>query len=294
MRKLIVVGATGLVGSQFEHADLALARRRDRWQNSERFIEADVFSEQTPWNDFLGFQDSVLFLSFPTALDEVETYDVGQRKRLLKGFSHFLRSAQEKSARVAFVSSDSVLWGLPPEHRKPGCAPSPINVYGELKASCEELLMHSGLAGSLVVRCTPVGFHRHNLNHGFLGSMLHRARQQKVQGFQDSYITPIHTRQFKKAMLDWHSRFQNEALSGPSIVHFGATASISKFSLLEQVLAQAGLMEQLEPSWLDPKMFVAPRVSDQSFIADADGIFAGVNLNTFLQSVTAIEKEGLA
>jgi dTDP-4-dehydrorhamnose reductase len=287
-RRLLVIGATGLVGSHFMLIEsigcpvIGLARHRPMWMQNQPFIEVDAFSNKIDWNKILSFQDSILFLSFPTVVDEVEKLEKSSREKILLGFSHFLKSAEDKNASVAFVSSDAVMWGLPIQKRFPGCAPSPINVYGELKAKCEEKVLASHMEGSLIIRCTPIGRHPIERAHGFLGGMIQRASTQAVQGYTDSYITPISTTHFKNTLVNWHKSRPGIASGKPEIVHFGTTKAISKFDILSHIFQKLGIKNQLEAAFLDPTKFLAKRVNDQSFEITSSGVFQGVSLEELL------------
>ncbi len=292
MSTLIIIGASGLVGSNL-YRDLSkswnlfgVARTKPTWWNrSHGFLEGDVFAPFFPWDKVILKNAPILFLAFPTKVDEVEEWSNESRGVFLDSFAAGVKAAANANIPFFFVSSDAVLWGVPENVRNPVQPPIAINAYGNLKLDCERIVRnHQSVIGTCILRCTPVGFHPFVSGHGLLSLMLERAKREKISGFTNSVITPVHTSDFSKFVSAWHKALLN-GQEIPSIIHLGTKGAISKYHLICSALKPFGLSQMVSPATFDSALFRAPRVADQSFLTSELSWFPNLDSQDLLSSL---------
>ena len=288
---IVIVGATGLVGSNFASSRYfagmtGVARSLpDWWPKDRAFAAVDVFSTNVNWNQIVRPGAPILFLAFPTSIDKVESYTQEDVSIILNGFQVVLAFAKENHSPLMFVSSDAVMWGAPPSLRDLNCPITPVNKYGALKGKCEQLMARYALpAGTCVVRCTPVGLHPYSKGHGFLSSMIERAKDGPVKGFTDSMISPISCDNFLQFTKCWLKAIK-ENQPVPGIIHIGSSASVSKYDVIKATFARHFMEGKIEPARFDPIFFKVSRVADQSFAPSPIKWFRPLTVSDVLSTI---------
>lgn len=272
MKRILINGATGLVGSNFatyrkSFEVVGMARHRPIWWPNERkFYECDVFDSRGKWLDSLPGLDAVVFLAFPVNIDEVESYVPEQCDKITAGFAKWAEECQRRGIPIMFISSDAVVWGNSVAERQSNCSANPLNKYGSLKLACEMILQSRvDTHGSCAVRCTPVGYHSFAEAHGLLGSMHSKAKLGKVKGFTNSYISPVSCHQLVDFVDGWLKVVGSNA-PVPRVIHLASVDCISKYELIKKSLATNGMENRIEEASLDPSLFKVPRVNNQCLI----------------------------
>ncbi len=283
-KKILIVGASGMVGSNLlrdlNFPIVASGRSKPEWLDPQQeFLEFDPFSPESDWQQYLHNVTHVIFLSFPTQLDELESLTNNQRQSFLNGFEKFISNAKNCRTKVAFFSSDAALWGIPTSERFDkviGIAGK--NEYARLKIECEKRLLASGLNDSLVLRCTPIGFHAYEADKGLLGKMVAASKTATVKGFSDVLFTPVSIAQITSCMRRWIEKsFDN---SKPEIIHLSSTDAISKFDLLRPLIENVG--GRIDKASIMDQKFKAERVFDQSITPSNSKYFDLYSVNTVI------------
>lgn len=262
MRPLIV-GSSGLVGSFLAKAfPFAATLARTPSENALQHTSVDIFD----CSDFrfLDGISHILFLAFPTNLDEIESANPSTHQQLLDGFSRCVDAFKKRNLPVLFVSSEAVLATTPPEQRTDQALGADfLNHYARLKSRCESILLASTDGQSTVVRCTPVGFHVSKPNYGFVGSMWHRAQQPEgAHGFFNNLFTPVSNNRFALFCKRWIDSTHQK----PPVVHLASQTKISKYDFLDRLFQTFAKTYHLKPIEMNPLAFKAKRCLDQSLV----------------------------
>lgn len=237
-KRFLLTGATGLVGSTLVEKQpeqfIGLARTTVPWFPPKTpFIACDIFSGPPypiPWEELAG----IVFLAFPTQVTEVEKYSASQQTAFLKNFQTFTEKSATKGMPVLFFSSDAVLWDAPRTERRANDTCKPTTVYGKLKAACETIVSKSLIPGNLILRATPVGFHRYATKHGFLGKLVSLMLENKaVEGYAQSMITPVSIDSVGKFIFEWMANPEGFVKERGSLIHVTSSRPVSKYDLLK-------------------------------------------------------------
>ena len=293
-RGVLVTGTSGLVGSSLVASGLfprmaGMARTKPEWWPADlAFFAADVWDPKTDWAATLTGRQAVIFLAFPTNIDQVEKFDRKEMDWVTTGYARFCEMTRKLGVPVMFVSSDAVLWGLQPQDRFPGCESKPINKYGALKAQCEQLTIAGTPApGTCVVRCTPIGFHPHNPTHGLVSSVVANASTKRVMGYSNSFINPVDTHTFARFAEKWVESVAMRGTHDP-IIHLGSSNSISKYDVLAKILAHRGLTESIEAVEYKPSQSPPLRVTNQTFLVSRDALVPEFSADFVTDSILRI------
>ena len=242
--KILLIGSTGLVGSNLINLynsieAIHVSRHLKNWLNSNNLfhVQNDVFLTPEKLFVYASNTSCVIFLSFPTDLDELEKLNDEKQNIFVNSFYHFVKFFSNHQIPILFASTDAVLWGVNPLQRSPNDPPlNPLNVYAKLKIRCEEIILNNASNDSIIIRMTPIGFHPFEHSHGFLGKMCSLIRNQNVEGYSDNEITPISVSQLVKWIYDWTRTLRKKQVYPDKIYHLCSQDSISKHELLSTIL----------------------------------------------------------
>ncbi|KAB8028020.1 sugar nucleotide-binding protein [Fluviispira multicolorata] len=242
--KILLIGSTGLVGSNlislFNSEEIIhVSRHHKNWLNSNNIfqLQNDVFLTPEKLFTYANYTSCVIFLAFPTDLDELEKLNDEKQNIFVNSFYHFVNFFSNHQVPILFASTDAVLWGVNPLLRSPNTPPvNPLNVYAKLKIRCEEIILNNAGNDSIIIRITPIGFHPFEPSHGFLGKMCSLIRNQNIEGYSNNEITPISVNQLVKWIYDWAKTLRKKQVYLDKIYHLCSQDSISKYELLLTVL----------------------------------------------------------
>jgi len=150
--KLLVTGASGLLGSDICHsaASHGVECERVRLSKREGFVAADVrTSEGLSAIERLDW-DAIVHTAAWRSPEDCEKNPKGAYEINVKATAELARLAAERKARMLYISTDYVFPGTKPPYAETA-APRPLNVYGETKLQGERAAMEN-CANAAVLR----------------------------------------------------------------------------------------------------------------------------------------------
>ncbi|MCO6400577.1 MAG: SDR family oxidoreductase [Verrucomicrobia bacterium] len=235
LRRILVTGASGLLGSQFVLAARERGFEVDAAYRTWAFCPPGVRGIQCDIQDEadclrlieLSRPDAVVHCAAWTDVDGCE----GQPARAL----HFngvvpglLAAAAKRSARLfVYISTDSVFDGRLGGYSEQA-VPNPINVYARTKLYGERSVQ-SEWNDALVIRTNIVGWNaqpKKSLVEWILSKLIDG---QIVPGFKDVFFNPLEAGTLARILLDLIE------IRGRGLFHLGASDSCSKLQLAQYI-----------------------------------------------------------
>ncbi|MEW5748742.1 MAG: dTDP-4-dehydrorhamnose reductase [Candidatus Thermoplasmatota archaeon] len=210
MKKLLVIGASGLLGSKL----MEQARGRfgavgtynpevdgkDLWRLEALDIgskdEVDALFKKTA-------PDIVILAAAMTNVDACERQQLAANRVNASGPALVARTCKEGGARLVHVSTDYVFDGTKRRRYTETDVPRPISVYGASKLAGEKAVL-STLPGAVVARPAVLyGWNPLEDKDNFVTWVLKRIRKgEKAPLFQDQFISPTFADDLAKTLLD--------------------------------------------------------------------------------------------
>jgi dTDP-4-dehydrorhamnose reductase len=240
MRRVLVIGAQGLVGSHLMRecnrhwATAGTTHRSAKPPHRQLDIQ-----QSSAVSDFIQqLEPAVIFHTAAlTHVDHCETHADESHAVNVEGTRAVLEAAAQVSATVVFFSSDYVFDGTAGPYAEDD-TPNPLNVYGQHKLAAEELVLKTG-SQHLVIRTTGV-FGWELKGNNFVARLVQSLNQrQPVSIPADQISTPTYALYLAKAIVQLVQR----QLGG--MYHVAGSDVLSRFAFAKQVAQVFGLDEKL-------------------------------------------------
>lgn len=277
MRKLVVTGASGVVGSALlevaaRHSDvsvLALSRRENPDEGRENIQWAETDYSEESLMALLQDADAVVHLAgIKGTIKELEGYDEDMRmtKALLKASAaNGIRTFIYASSRLVYGDPDRIPW-------TEGMSPSPRSAYGLNKVRCEELCAkYSEECGlrTIIVRIAQVLSEADNMRNmvNVFRELARGKKQITVMGKSVARRQYIYSRDL--AEIIW--KLVGSEGSGSYIVNAGMEKAYTNLEIAEAFNAAYG---NTEPVKYDDSTAetITPSIMDVSRMMDLTGM----------------------
>jgi len=265
--RLLIIGATGFVGSNWARA---AADAFDVWQGSRRPTDGSqsVVVDITDARSVRAAFDTAR-PQFVTLLAAMSDIDRAEREREVatainhQGPIHVADACAASGARLLYTSTDAVFDGEQPPYRETD-PPTPCNWYGQTKAMAEQAIAER-LPSATIVRLSLV-LGRSALPGG--NSYLEKVAGNLAAGNDIisptyEYRNPLDVRTLCHFLLELT---QSEQAQG--IVHTGAGDKISRYDLARAIAAGLNADERLIVAQQAPVPGRAPRGRDTHLATD--------------------------
>ena len=290
MAKLLITGATGLLGSCIvreslnEHEIFGISKESippaARWQHRRLDL-----TDATPTLLFLTNVHPQIIIHC-AALTDVEQCERNESRAWainVEATKVLASWADEHAAKFVLISTDSVFDGTSSNYRESD-HPAPVNVYARTKLAAEELV-RSHCPGALVIRTNFFGW-SHGRRTGLAEWMLARlARGESFGGFTDIRFSPLFTRELAQIILELIHR------DARGIFHVGTRDSCSKYEFAMELAR----LFQLEASILhrvsvNESPFRARRPKDTSLATEKISSFLGRGMPSVSEQIEVMRR----
>ncbi len=236
MKRVLVTGAAGLLGSNLVHVlkqdrtvcgTLHLAEYRPAGCRMVRADLADARQVDAAFRETRP--DVVVHCAAETRVDWCEDHPAEAERANVTATRQVADAAQRSGARLVHISTDSMFDGREGPYDE-DAEPRPLNVYSKTKLSADRIAR--AVRGSLVLRCTVYGWNAQAKNSLAEWALEHLDRGEPIPGFVDVSFSPLPAHDLAAVIRDC----VDEGLQG--LYHLGSRDRISKFAFL-QLVAQA-------------------------------------------------------
>lgn len=236
-KKLLIVGASGLVGSNA----LAFFKKKKDWEVVGTYFSFstldtvfyDTLNPSNPNNfDISSFNpDYILHAGALTHVDYCEENPDESYQKTVTSTINLLKIAKECNAQFWYISTDYVFDGASGPYSEEDNT-NPINVYGKHKLEAEELVKKELPHSHLIIRLTNV-YGEEERNKNFISRIIQASQQNKGMNMKlplDQYATPINAADIAKAL------FSLESIKAIGIFHLASTDYLNRIQLAQKVL----------------------------------------------------------
>lgn len=224
MTKVLVVGATGTIGSALmnaagrKHDVLGTYRTKER-SGLVKLDVTDVSAVEALLDEFNP--ELILDAHANSMIDKCENEKDEAWEINVHGTRNLLRAAKRKSAKIIFISTDQVYDGNQPIHFEDGTT-NPLHHYGKTKVAAE-IAAHKSGADFLALRSSFV-YSDGNTIPGLLQKVLNSLNQGKdYVAFHDQFRKPMMLNDFADAVLELYER------NASGILNFGGPDYLSMY-----------------------------------------------------------------
>lgn len=264
--RLIVTGASGLLGSHIVHASqpgdvLGLYHQNQPQDDGYHYHQVDLAEFDSSEALVRHFRPRALIHAAARGdLDWCEKHPDAAWHLNAEVPVALARACAKSGCRYVFISSDMVFDGEGRDYREED-PPRPISLYGRAKLAAEQGMLqanpHAVVVRSALIYGFPVATGR---GSSFLGWILARLQHgQPVPLFTDQFRTPVETGEIARAVL----QLAQSDFSG--IVHIGGSERLDRYTFGRYACEAFGFdAALLEPGMLATAGLQAPRPRDLS------------------------------
>lgn len=237
MKRVIITGSTGLVGSRI----VELLHEKVHFISLSQPL-VDITNMESVKNALLSVEyDTILHLAAYTKVDEAEQEQESAHSVNVAGTQHIFTIAQEQQKHMIFISTDFVFDGIHPPFTE-NAVPHPLSIYGTTKYKAEKVVAND----AMIVRIS----YPYKKYPSEKKDFVHKIKDQLSSGntlrmVQDSLITPTYIDDIAYALYYLIEHFS------PSIFHIVGADALSPYDAGVQIARTFGLNEQL----IQPALF---------------------------------------
>jgi len=256
MRRLAVVGGSGLVGSHL--VDEAVGRGMDvlgtfhvNEIHEDRFTRLDILDEDQVLGVLKDFgPDGVILTASVSDVDQCERNPEMAWNVNVEGTLNVAEVCKRLECPLLFISSDYVFNGLRDTPYREGDVPDPINIYGRTKLEGERLVLDAS-PRNIVCRVSVVfGWPGIYFRDNIVLKVLRKLRSgEALSLFNDQWNTPTYAPRAAFLMLDLLAKdrgtismFEGE---DKGIFHLSGGECVSRYEMGRLVADVFGLDETL-------------------------------------------------
>lgn len=244
MKKVLIIGASGLVGGQcYEYLlqkDYEVVGTYLNFKRSN-LLYFDAIDFNNPLNDKILSTDFdvIIHTAALTHVDYCEGNEDESYKNNVIATSNIISLAKRMNAKLCFTSSDYIFDGLNGPYVEED-APNPLNVYGQHKLECEKLII-SQIDNYLIARITNV-YGEEQRNKNFIARLLNNNLSNSHLDLpQDQYATPINALDVARALF---LLIENEK---KGVYHLSSTDYYNRYQLASKVIDLCNLKYTTSP-----------------------------------------------
>ena len=228
MQKVLVTGATGMLGSKvanyiFNDPNFkAFGTGRSDVQSLFTYIKADLLNK-SELNNLLTsvYPDIIVHCAANVNLTDCETNKTEAYKINVE-VSKQLASFNPGVCKIVYISTDSVFDGWRESFSETD-TPAPLNYYAQSKLEGENAVIKAN-KNSLVLRTNMYGFNSSKEGNSIFEWLYKNlSADNNVSGFTDIHFNPLYTLQLAEIII----RLINKNAKG--ILHLGCIEKISKY-----------------------------------------------------------------
>ncbi|MFZ3071407.1 MAG: SDR family oxidoreductase [Anaerolineaceae bacterium] len=245
MSKLLVTGASGLLGMNLALAATEAGYQVTGWTNRRALVGTPFAAEQVDLTDLTGLPtrlsalapNLIIHCAALADIDQSEQNPEFAAKLNTQVAGVIARSALELGARLVHISTDAVFDGTTGDYRETD-APNPISVYARTKLEGETAVAEANPA-AIIARVNFYGWSpsgKHSLAEFFYNRL---KAEQTVNGFTDVYFTPLYVGHLARILL----QMAQQDLTG--LYHVFSRQPISKYAFGVSLARQFELDESL-------------------------------------------------
>ncbi|MBM4441957.1 MAG: SDR family oxidoreductase [Candidatus Rokubacteria bacterium] len=262
MKRLLVTGATGLLGSALVRAAASryevhgLARHPEAAPIACATHAADLTAADAVARVVADIEpDVVVHTAAFTHVDGCERDPDAARRQNVQATANVVRALASAPARVLHVSTDAVFDGTRGGYTETD-TPAPLSVYSRTKLEAEHVV-RGARPDALIARTVFSGWNalpKQSLGEWVLGRLRGGAN---VPGFVDVRFSPLFADTLARVLLDLAET------PAAGVLHVGSRDGCSKFDFARMVAAAFGYPEaRVVPTRSDDVPLVAPRARD--------------------------------
>jgi dTDP-4-dehydrorhamnose reductase len=234
MRKVLILGASGLLGSQFYRVFKKLnsydvCGTHSKYTKFTHLTQLDATDFIQVQNLIDNYRPNVIINCIGMTNLEMCTSNSDLAKKINTDLPIFVGSITEKkNSRFVQISTDNFVTKIG-EIRNEFCKPIATNIYSETKLNADnEILKHN--TNSLILRSNFFGRSSKDSGNSLLEWALHAFKNhQQVNGYINIKFNPVST----KTMVDITTQLLSRDLTG--MINIGSRESLSKFEFLCKV-----------------------------------------------------------
>ena len=240
MKKIIITGASGIVGSNLvkniktrkEYEIICLFNKNSINNNSCINIKVNITNTEEVIELLKLKPDFIIHCAALTNISFCENNQALAYNINVNGTKNIVELTKRAGAKLIYVSTDAVFDGVKGNYNEED-SPNPINIYGKTKHEGEKICMKN-LENSIIARISVFGFnlneHRGDKKKSFIENIVYRLNnRQELTGFIDSKTSMIYVKYLGDILLRIFERDIN------GIFHIGGLLSLSKYEFMIRI-----------------------------------------------------------
>ncbi len=239
VKKIIITGGSGLVGSNFvkglsnkkkynECRLFSLYNFHPTNFKSCENIKVDITNRDEVISLLKIKPDLIIHCAAVTGISFCEKNRELANKINISATKNIVELAKKTNAKLIYLSTDAVFDGLKGNYSETD-EPSPVNVYGKTKLDGEKVCINS-YENTVIARISFFGKNLVNKKSSFVGNIINNLKKGKIYyGFYDAKTSLIYI----KNLLDLIIKIYEEDAKG--IYHIGGLESPSKYEFAKLV-----------------------------------------------------------
>jgi len=226
MRNLIIIGASGLLGSEliklFPDAIYTYNNTEIKHKNAYRL---DITDQESLISLLKKFEiKDIIVTSALTDVDKCEIYPDLAYKINAEPFKYITKYLKQVNGRLIQISTDYVFSGEQGNYSEEDLR-EPINVYGKSKKEAEDIIMGSGIEYTIIRTSGIFGINKATGKTNFFLWIYNNLKENKeIYLVRDQYYSPTLNSILARAIREIYDR----EISG--IIHFSSLDKISRLN----------------------------------------------------------------
>lgn len=240
MKKIIITGASGVVGSNLvkniitnkKYELICLFNENNININSCLNIKVDITNTEEVLELWKLKPDFIIHCAALTNINFCENNQALAYNINVNGTKNIVELAKKAGAKLIYISTDAVFDGIKGNYNEED-SPNPMNIYGKTKHEGEKICMKN-LVNSIIARISVFGFslneHRGDKKKSFIENIVYRLNNRKeLVGFIDAKTSMIYVKYLGDILIKLFEKDLN------GIFHIGGLQSLSKYEFMIRI-----------------------------------------------------------